>query len=161
MKKINLIWILIIMLVPFLYGQTTDEAINFTAVDIAGNSVELFSYKDKLILLDFWATWCGPCRREIPNIIDIKETFKNSPFEIISIALENGKIDYAKKFVKEQKMNWVHIIDLIKGQQIAEKYNVMYIPAVFLIRNGKILSSGLRGEELKEKIKQLLAKKDS
>lgn len=155
MKKISLAWIIIIMAMSLLHGQAR-EAVNFTAVDIAGNNVELFSYKDKVILLDFWATWCGPCRREIPNLINIKDSFKDYPFEIISIALERGNIDSAVQFVKEQKMNWVHIIDLTMGRQIAEKYQVRYIPAMFLIKNGKILASDLRGEELKEKIKQLL-----
>lgn len=161
MKKITIGWIIILIIMPLLHGQETTgavDAINFTAADIAGNNVELFAYKDKVILLDFWATWCGPCRREIPNLIDIKDTFKNNPFEIISIALERGNSDYAKQFVKDQKMNWVHIIDMTSAQQIAEKYQISHIPSMFLIKNGKILASDLRGEELKEKIKQLVVK---
>lgn len=167
MKKITFGWIIVIMAVLFLQAQDAQntqntqnirDAINFTAVDISGENIELFAYKDKVVLLDFWATWCGPCRREIPNLIDIKNTFKNLPFEIISIALERGNIDYARLFVKDQKMDWIHIIDLTTGKQIAEKYHIMYIPSIFLIKNGKILASDLRGEELKEKIKQLLQK---
>lgn len=159
MKKITFAWILIIiMTMPLLHGQDTGEAINFTAVDIAGNNVELFAYKDKLVLLDFWATWCGPCRREIPNLIDIKNTYRDFPFEIVSIALERGTTAAAMQFVKEQKMNWVHIINLTVGNQIAEKYQIKHVPTMFLIKNGKILASDLRGEELKEKIKELVTK---
>lgn len=170
MKKLICVWIIIVTAMMFLQGQDTQnnqnnqnnqntrDAINFTAVDITGKNIELFAYKDKVVLLDFWATWCGPCRREIPNLIDIKNSFKDLPFEIISIALERGNIDYAKLFVKDQKMDWVHIINVTVGQQIAEQYKVMYIPSIFLIKNGKILASDLRGVELKEKIKQLLQK---
>lgn len=161
MKRAILVLVVMIMVTPFLSGQETTEtmaAINFIAQDSAGNNVELAAYKDKVVLLDFWATWCGPCRREIPNLLDIKDTFKNAPFEIISIALERGNTDTVRQFVKEQKMNWVHIIDLSACQQIAEKYQIRYIPAMFLIKNGKILASDLHGEELKEKIRQLVIK---
>ncbi len=158
MKQAILVLIVMIMVMLFLSGQESMVAINFIAQDIAGNNVELDAYKNKVVLLDFWATWCGPCRREIPNLLDIKDTFKNAPFEIISIALERGNTDAVRQFVKEQKMNWIHIIDLTACQQIAEKYQIRYIPAMFLIKNGKIMASDLHGEELKEKIKQLVIK---
>ncbi|MCX6578844.1 MAG: TlpA disulfide reductase family protein [Candidatus Aminicenantes bacterium] len=161
MKPTILVLAVMIMLMPLLSGQETTgamAAVNFIAPDIAGNNVELDAYKNKVVLLDFWATWCGPCRREIPNLIDIKDAFKDAPFEIISVALERGSDDFARQFVKDQKMNWVHIMDLSAGRQIAEKYQIRYIPSMFLIKNGKILASDLRGEELKEKIKQLVIK---
>lgn len=161
MKKAILVLVVMIIVMPFLCGQETAgtmAAINFIARDSAGNNVELAAYKDKVVLLDFWATWCGPCRQEIPNLLDIKESFKNAPFEIISIALERGSTDTVKRFIEEQKMNWVHIIDLTSCRQIAEKYQIRYIPTMFLIKNGKILASDLRGQVLKETIKQLVFK---
>lgn len=161
MKKAILVLVVMIIVMPFLCGQETTgtmAAINFIARDSAGNNVELAAYKDKIVLLDFWATWCGPCRQEIPNLLDIKDTFKNYPFEIISIALERGSTDTVKRFIEEQKMNWVHIIDLEACRQIAEKYQIRYIPTMFLIKNGKILASDLRGQVLKETIKQLVFK---
>ena len=144
---------------PLLNARGMD-AINFTAEDISGNKVELFAYKDKVVVLDFWATWCGPCRREIPNLIDLNKTFKNDPFEIISIALERNAYadEAAKRFVKDQKMNWTHIINGRVGSEIANKYGIRYIPSVFVIKNGKILAAGLHGDSLKNKIKQLLKK---
>ncbi|MCP5108018.1 MAG: TlpA family protein disulfide reductase, partial [bacterium] len=126
--------------------------------DIAGNKVNLYGYKDKVVLLDFWATWCGPCRKEIPTLVDIKKTYGDAGFEIVSIALERGNDAGAKKFVKENKMNWVHIINEKTGREIAQKYEIQYIPTMYLIKNGKILATGLRGEALKTKIKELLGK---
>ncbi len=147
------------MLVPTMYGQLTD-AVNFKAVDISGNNVELFAYKDKIVLLDFWATWCGPCRREIPNLVDIKKTFKNDNFEIVSIALERGAgaFEKAKTFVKEHNMNWVHIIDNKVGMKVAQDYKIQYIPTMYLIKNGKILTAAAHGERLKLQIKKYLGK---
>ncbi len=158
MKRNIIIAIAIILAAAFLLSaQGKDSmAANFTAKDIAGKNVELYGYKDKVVILDFWATWCGPCRREIPNLVDIKKTFRDKPFEIISIALERGDDEDAKKFVKTNKMDWVHIIDKEVGRKIAEEYKIMYIPTMYIIKNGKILATGLRGEELKTKLKALL-----
>jgi len=133
------------------------DAINFTAFDINGNKIILSNYYDKLILLDFWATWCPPCKKEIPNLIDIKNTFKNQKFEIISVnGYERGEDSIAAKFVRDNNMNWIHIIDKKLGAEIAGKYNVQYIPAIFIIKNGKIVEANLRGEELKRRIGELL-----
>lgn len=160
MKKIILALIITAILVPMMYGQLTD-AVDFKAVDITGNKIELFSsYKDKVILLDFWATWCGPCRREIPNLVDIKKTFKDDNFEIVSIALERGAgaFEKAKTFVKDNKMNWVHIIDQKTGMKVAQDYKIQYIPTMYIIKNGKILAAGAQGEKLKHQIKKYLGK---
>lgn len=131
---------------------------DFTARDIEGNKVSLSSYSDKVVVLDFWATWCPPCRKEIPHLIDIKKTFKNKKFEIISVALERGSDNAAVKFVKDKKMDWVHIIDKQKGQELAEAYNIKYIPTMFVIQNGEVVATGLRGDDLKNKLKELLGR---
>jgi len=137
-------------------GAAAVKAKDFDATDIDGNTINLSSYDDKIVVLDFWATWCPPCRNEIPHLIDIKNTFKDNNFEIISIALERGSDDAAVTFVRTRKMDWVHIIDKEKGQEIAEAYNVKYLPTMFVIQNGEIVAVGLRGDDLKNKLKELL-----
>jgi thiol-disulfide isomerase/thioredoxin len=129
---------------------------DFSAKDIAGEKVTLSDLKGKVVLLDFWATWCPPCRVEVPNLIDIQSKFANSDFVLISVSLDRD-LQAARAFVRDKKMDWVHIIDLETGREIADKYQVAYIPSTFLIdRRGRIAASQLRGKELKERIDELL-----
>jgi len=159
MKKIVFQIILtVIVLMAFLAPAHSQgaNAIDFTAVDINGNNIKLSDYHDNVVILDFWATWCGPCRREIPHLIDIKNTFKDKKFEIISIALERGSEDAAIQFVKQKKMNWIHIVNKKITTQLAQKYQIKFIPTMFIIQKGKIIATGLRGQALKNKIQQLV-----
>jgi len=158
MKKIVFLLLITALITTTLMSmEPGTKAVEFTAQDINGNVVRLSDHNDKVILLDFWATWCGPCRREIPNLIAIKKEFKNKNFEIISIdGFERKGDEPAKQFVKDNKMDWIHIIDRKVGYDISEKYKVEYIPTMYLIKNGKIVASKLRGEELKNKLKELL-----
>ena len=155
MKKFIFLLILIIFMVSGLNAQTYD-AIDFTVNDMNGTKIKLSDFNDKVVILDFWATWCGPCRREIPNLIDIKNTFKNKNFEIISIALERGSSEKTVKFVKENKMNWVHITNKEQTMELARKYQIRYVPTMYVIKNGKIVAAGLTGAALKRKIKELI-----
>jgi len=129
---------------------------DFEAKDIAGRAVKLSDLKGKVVLLDFWATWCPPCRVEIPNLLEIYRKFKDKDFVLISVSLDRD-LTAARKFVKDKEMDWVHIIDWEAGREIATLYQVEYIPSTFVInRKGKIESRQLRGDELKEKIAALL-----
>lgn len=132
------------------------EPPDFSAKDIAGKAVKLSDLKGKVVLLDFWATWCPPCRVEIPNLLGIFRQFKNKDFILISVSLDRD-LQAARKFVKDKEMDWVHIINMEAGREIATLYQVEYIPSTFVIgRKGKIEARQLRGDELKNKIASLL-----
>lgn len=137
-------------------AQAGDKPPDFSVKDISGRDVTLSDLKGKVVLLDFWATWCPPCRVEIPNLLEIYRQFKNKNFVMISVSLDRN-LQAARKFVKEKEMNWVHIIDLKAGLEIATLYQVEYIPSTFVIGSkGKIEARQLRGDELKSKIAALL-----
>lgn len=129
---------------------------DFSAKDIAGLEVTLSKLKGKVVLLDFWATWCPPCRVEVPHLIEIQRQFSGQRFILLSVSLDRD-LQAARKFVADKEMDWVHIIDWEAGRAIAEKYGVSYIPSTFVInRQGKIAATQLRGNELKNKIAELL-----
>jgi peroxiredoxin len=133
-----------------------NQSPDFETKDIAGKAVKLSELKGKVVLLDFWATWCPPCRVEIPNLLGIFRQFKNRDFVLISVSLDRD-LQAARKFVKDKEMDWVHIIDMEAGREIATLYQVEYIPSTFIIgRKGNIEARQLRGDELKDKIASLL-----
>jgi peroxiredoxin len=153
------IWMAAIMLGLAVSGPAQaggNETPDFSAKDIAGNAVKLSDLKGKVVLLDFWATWCPPCRVEIPNLLGIFRQFKNKDFVLISVSLDRD-LQAARSFVKDKEMDWVHIIDMEAGREIATLYQVEYIPSTFVIgRKGQIEARQLRGDELKNKIAALL-----
>ncbi|MCX6557095.1 MAG: TlpA disulfide reductase family protein [Candidatus Aminicenantes bacterium] len=156
LKTSFLIVIFFLGLANFCYAQADGEPSDFSAKDISGRSIKLSDFKGKVVLLDFWATWCPPCRVEVPNLLDIFRKFKDRDFILISVSLDRD-LQAARQFVKDKEMDWLHIIDREAGRAIADLYQVEYIPATFLInRKGKIESSQLRGDELKNKIAALL-----
>jgi peroxiredoxin len=137
-------------------AQANDAPPDFSAKDVSGKTVTLSKLKGQVVLLDFWATWCPPCRVEIPNLLAISRQFKGKEFVLISVSLDRD-LQAARQFVKDKGMDWVHIIDAEAGQAIATLYEVEYIPSTFVIgRNGKIAARQLRGDELKDAIAALL-----
>lgn len=133
-------------------GRTPPD---FTASSLDGRKVSLSGYKGKVVLLDFWATWCGPCIVELPNVKRIYEKYNDEGFEIVSISLDRNE-EMLRTFVKRSELDWTHIynLSLPPGQDIASQYGVEAIPQMILVgRHGKIVDTGLRGPVLEEAVK--------
>jgi len=132
---------------------------DFDEKDVAGKHLSVGDYKGKIVLVDFWATWCPPCVRELPNVVETYEKHHEKGFEIIGISLDQDETKL-KNFTKDRKMNWQQYFDGKGwGNRLAAKYGVQSIPATFLIdREGKIIDKDLRGETLEQAVAAALAK---
>ena len=127
-----------------------------TLVDISGKEVKLSDYigKGKYVLVDFWATWCGPCMQEVPNLKKVYEQYKNKGFEIVGISLDHEQ-NVWKKVIGEKGMSWTHLYDIDK--KAATFYSVSSIPFTILFdKEGNIIDANLRGSKLEEKLKELI-----
>ena len=133
------------------------ETLEFTTTDLASKSISPKDYRGKVVLLDFWATWCAPCRAEMPNVIALYKDYNGKGFDIIGISMDNNR-DALDTYLKENDMKWRQIYDG-KGWQaeIGQLYAVSSIPATFLIdKQGKIRYKNIRGDELKEAVEKLI-----
>lgn len=129
----------------------------FTLPDVNGKPVSLSAYKGKYVLVDFWASWCGPCRQENPNVVKAYNTFKDKGFDVLGVSLDQKKEDWQQAIDKD-KLAWTHVSDLkYWNNEAAKLYGIQAIPASFLLdKEGKIIGKNLRGEELEMKLKELL-----
>ncbi|QPH39909.1 TlpA disulfide reductase family protein [Pedobacter endophyticus] len=129
--------------------QVGEIAPGFTVNTAEGKPVSLSDYKGKYVLVDFWASWCQPCRQENPNVVKVYNKYKNKNFDILGISLDTDK-DAWLNAVKADGLTWTHASELkdFNGETV-KKYQVQAIPASFLIDpNGKIAAKNLRGDEL-------------
>jgi thiol-disulfide isomerase/thioredoxin len=133
---------------------------DFAEKDVAGQPFSIANYKGKVVLLDFWATWCPPCRAELPNVIKIYEAYHKQGLEIMGISLDQDK-EKLLSFTKDKNMPWPQYFDgLLWENKLAVKYGVSSIPATYLLDGqGTIIGKDLRGESLKQAVAKALAKK--
>ncbi|MDZ4680435.1 MAG: TlpA disulfide reductase family protein [Saprospiraceae bacterium] len=116
----------------------------------------LSSLRGKIVLVDFWASWCGPCRRDNPEVVKLYETYKDKGFDILGVSLDRDKERWLQA-IQQDGLVWNHVSDL-KGWQndVAKRYGVSSIPHTVLVdREGRIIARGLRGPALAEKLKEL------
>ncbi len=131
--------------------------IDITMNDTAGNPVSLSSLKGKYILLDFWASWCGPCRAENPNVVAAYKEFKDKGFDVYGVSLDNDKEKWIEGINKDG-LTWINVSDL-KGWQCAARddYGFNSIPhSVLIDKDGIIIAKNLKGEKLKEKLEEII-----
>jgi peroxiredoxin len=134
-------------------------ALDFTQSDVNGKPVKLSDFKGKYVLLDFWASWCGPCRQENPNVVKVFNKFKDKNFTVLGVSLdrENGKKAWLKA-IEDDKLAWTHVSDLkFWNNKVAVLYGIQSIPQNFLLDpDGKIIAKNLRGEDLDRKLSELI-----
>jgi thiol-disulfide isomerase/thioredoxin len=138
-------------------GAEGTMAIDFTQNDVNGHPVTLSSFRGKFVLVDFWASWCGPCRMENPNVVSAFNEFKNKNFTILSVSLDRDKTPWLKA-IADDGLTWTQVSDLqYWNNAAAQLYNISSIPQNILVDpTGKIIGRNLRGGELEVKLREVL-----
>ena len=125
--------------------------------DPDGKPLKLSSFRGKVVLIDFWASWCGPCRKEMPNVVKAYAKYKNKGFEIFGVSLDKDKANWVEA-IKTDGITWPQVSDLQQwNSSVVNLYAIQGIPyTVLLDKEGKILAKNLRGDELDKKLAEIL-----
>ncbi len=135
---------------------------DFAERDLDGRPLAIANYRGKIVLLDFWATWCGPCVAELPNVVAAYKKYHGRGFEIIGISLDReGAKEKLVAFTKDHEMPWVQFYDgKYWDNKLSTQYGIRSIPATFLLDgDGRVIAKDLRGTGLDEKLAELLPAK--
>jgi thiol-disulfide isomerase/thioredoxin len=129
---------------------------DFTMNDPAGKPIQLSSLRGKVVMIDFWASWCAPCRQENPNVVKLYQQYNSKGFEIIGVSLDRTAEEWVRA-IKDDQLSWLHVSDLQFWQNSAARlYSVNSIPQTYLLdKDGKIIAKGLRSEQLAAKLNEL------
>ncbi len=138
-------------------GAIGTQSLDFTQTDTAGKKVSLSQFKGKYVLVDFWASWCRPCRMENPNVVAAYNKYKQKNFTVLSVSLDQEKNNWIQA-IHADNLTWTHVSDLKQFQNaVAELYHIKEIPQNILVDpSGKIVGKNLRGDALEQKLNELL-----
>ncbi len=130
---------------------------DFSATDLDGKPISIEAYRGKVVLVDFWAVWCGPCIAEMPNVKKVYEKYKDKGFDIIGISLDNDETSL-RDFLKENDIPWRQVFS---GEgwdsPVSRQYGIYSIPNMWLIdKEGKLISNSARGEKLESMVVKAL-----